>query len=229
MTKIDDVVIIDDGDCFYRVMYRGSIFQTSNAALLKLISNWFIPAIIEFDGCYIKSVNFGDDMVASNEQFDYSRLEFTFKNYDFVFRKVDDKDRLIGDEKIMLRLSNIMLERNAKTFGYEVHVMSLMTKLLEVYHNDNSLISAAQRRCLKTKKVPVGISSGEGVVVSPYMFFKACEMAMRYTVSPLDEFVHRMPCLPYVDSDSMVKQRNISMNGIRENIYTTALYMERFL
>lgn len=229
IAKVDDVVIIYDGEHFYKVTYKGSIFETSDVILLKLMKNSFVPATVEFDGCYVKCANFGDGIIASDERFDYSRLEVVFKNYDFVFRGVDDKDRLIGDEKIMLRLANVLLERDVNTFGYEVHIMRLMTKLLDMYCNDNSLISKIQKKCLKTKKVPVKISSGDGVVVSPYMFFKTCEMAMRYTTSPLDEFVRRMPCLPYMDSDSKIKRCNVSMNEIRENIYTAALYMERFL
>lgn len=213
-------------NAIYHSPTRIVIIRRSNGEMLKINANNSIfakskPLIQIMDGRWIIiSVNMNDYIInaishepsgihITSDDVRNERVRDIIPRSSLHFKYIPNLKEIRDDERLSIRMSYIYSDFESITHSYELQVMSYLEPFVKSV-NDTDLIIDVQKLCLVNKEIPVDFLEKNNLEYlsscSPYMFFKVCEMALKYHMVSLDEFVYSLPCLPYVDYHSMNMQ-----------------------
>lgn len=212
------VVIRRPNGEMFKVNANNSVFAKS-LPLLQIMDGRWIAVSMNIDSDIIKGVSYNpaDIHITSNLEKNDSVRDI-IPRAGLKFNKISNLKEIYNDEKLSLRMTYIYSSYESVTHSYELQVMSYLEPFVKLV-NDTELIISVQKICLVEKKIPeyflkmydLGYLSS----CSPYMFFKICEMALKYHLVSIDEFVYSLPCLPYVDYHCMNSQKRKTLGTLR--------------
>lgn len=220
--RLKDVVVINMDGNYFMVDYHRSVFKKSTVLIDAMKDRW-VDVEITFDGSFIVSVKFLDLNLEDYNTTESINRILPRQSYDF--KKIEHVKELFDNEKISLRLCNIYHKYKSIAYYYELHAMNLLLSVIK-YENTDDIIRY-QKKCLLLKRIPEEFKSHK---CSPYMFFKVCEMALKYHLLSIDEFVYSPPCIPYTDFDIMSLANRISLAKLRnakESVIEETDYINR--
>lgn len=226
LLKDSDLVVVrrESGD-YIKIKFRGSLFY-QNSIIYNTMNGRWIEINIMFNGEFISKIKYYN--ITVNDYVDVMKMQSVIPRSRIMFKSVDNVDDLFNDDKISTRLACIYTSYDSIAANYELEAMSILYKLINI--SDTSIVSRMQKLCLVGKQLPKSLieyycDDFPYDKCSPYLFFKVCEMALKYHLLTIDEFVYSQPCLPYTEftilstrkKQSISKLRNIR-NDIKETV-----------
>lgn len=227
--KGKEFVVIRCSNLYYKVNFKNSVFYVNTIS--EIIEDKWMTGDILFDNNCIIYVRIGGitscHSASSSTLGVIPRMGAGFMlDTECVDGSIDNMtDYVRKDEKAAIRLGYISSRYDYVTIDYELNVLTRMLTLLK-HETDNSVIQEMQKHCLlnKTDKyLPNERWIRRNPLFkyercSPYMFFKVCEMAMKYLIMPDDKFIMLRPCMPYVEYDNVLNSNGSSISSIRASL-----------